>query len=232
MPATRKGMNISRKRGGVKRENPCDAEIVNLAKATGSTTVVIRDDLSRYRQNMEIVQIPPRNFSSHITWIRESVVYTSYATSSTSYAEQNFQFNLSSLPNVSSIVAMFDQYCIYAVTVTITNAQSSPSEITMLSAIDFDSVANVGPSGIVNFGSYNMSLLTQSTSLVRMVKPCIAVAAYSGTFTSYTTNRSWLDSNSTGVLHYGVRTIALQTSSGSVPFTVSHDYVIGLRNTH
>jgi hypothetical protein len=209
-----------------------DDEIVNLAKATGSTTVVIRDDKSRNNQNMELIQRPPRFFSSHITWIRESVVYTSYSTSSSTFSETNFQFNLSALPNVSSIVSMFDQYCIYAVTVTIVNSQSSPSEITALSAIDYDSTANIGPSGIVNFGSYNMSLLTQSTSLVRMVKPCIAVAAYSGTFTSYTTSRSWLDSNSTGVIHYGVRLITLQTSSGSVPFTVSHDYVVGLRNTH
>jgi len=219
---------------GKKGPNAVDSNMVNMARSTGSNTEVIRNDLTERRQNFNLIQTPPKNFLSQIHWVRQSVLQPStYSTSTTIVSENNFAFALNSLANVSSFTTIFDQYCIYAVTMTVSygNTNSSGQPITMYSAIDYDNTTNVGLSGISAFGTVNQCSITPVTSLVRMVKPCVATAAYTGSFGGFSTTRLWLDCNSTTVQHYGIRTIAAITPV-VLTFSIEFSLIVGFRNSH
>jgi len=219
---------------GKGRVNAVDVGLVNMAKSTGSNTEVISNDLTSRRQNFNLVQTPPKNFLSQIHWVRQSVVQPStYSTSTTIVSENNFAFALNSITNVSSFTTVFDQYCIYAVTMTISygNSNSSGQPITIYSAIDYDNTSNIGLSGISAFGDCNQCSVTPVTSLVRMVKPAVALAAYTGSFGGFSTSRLWLDCNSTTIQHYGIRTIAAITPV-VLTFSIEFSLIIGFRNSH
>jgi len=230
MSGVRRGKKGNR---GRKSVNPVDANLVQMARATGSNTNVVRDDLTERRQNFNLVQTPPKNFMSQIHWVRQSVLQPSaYSTSATLVNEVNFGFILNAIQNVSAYTTVFDQYCIYSATVTFTYGQSAQQlPIQMFTAIDYDNVANTGLSGISAFSSCNESIIVPGSSLVRFVKPCVALSAYTGAFTGFTTGRTWIDCNSTTVVHYGIRSVAAPTTS-IVTYSVDYSLVIGFRNAH
>jgi len=223
------------KRAGAKSGNSVDRLMTGLARATGSTTTVIPADMNQRRQNFNLVQSPPKNFMTMIYWVRESVAAPiSLASTTTVVSENNFSFTLNSLSNVSSLTTVFDQYCIYSVTVTFTYGSINTgflAPLDLYTAIDYDNTTNIGLSGIQNFASYNESIIVPGTSLVRTVKPCVALAAYTGAFTGYTTGRVWIDCNSTTVNHYGLRTI-IGIAGSALALSVSTSYIVGFRNTH
>jgi len=130
----------------------------------------------------------------------------------------------------------FDQFCIYEVTATISLASSATSYTTpvqVVTAIDYDNVNTLGAySELYSFGTCQQSMITQGTSLVRTLKPCVAPVLFGGTLSSATgISRSWVDSaaNST-VQHYGFRLIIKPTAS-SVPVEVAFTALFGFRNS-
>jgi hypothetical protein len=211
-----------------------DMSIINSSKATGSTTTVVMSDVLNRRQNFNLVETPPKQIGNQIYWFKESVT-GSFQTSTSTYSENNFQFQLSSLQGVSSITAMFDQYAFYAISTSfmIDSIQSSGGNaiVTMLTALDYDNISNIGPSGIVQYSSYAESCLSPSVSLIRLVRPCVAPALYSGSaFSNFGTARLWCNSSSNNTVHYGLRAIALQTAA-TVTVRWNQQWVIGCRNT-
>jgi hypothetical protein len=227
--------NNNQRKSQKNNSSKVDALLSNLARATGSTTEVIRADLIARRQNFNLVQSPPLNFMKSIHWVRQSVVNPNLiATTTTIVNEMNFAFTIATLTNISSYTSIFDQYCIYSVTATITYGTSNTGilqPVTLYTAIDYDNVTNTGVTGIQQFDSFNETIITPTSSLVRTIKPCVALAAYTGAFTGYTTSRLWIDCNSTTVQHFGLRTI-LAISSNTLALNVDFSYVIGFRNTH
>jgi len=171
-------------------------------------------------------------------WIRQSTVQRAAFSSSVSIvSENNFAFTCNSLAQFSSLAAIFDQYCIYSITVTFNWSDSNSAtfaapnaRIVLYSALDYDNAANIGVSGIQSLSTFNESIVTPNNSLTRMVKPCVAVATYTGSFGGFATERIWLNSSSGGVLHYGIRYIFDIT-----PIIVNLDavttFVVGWRNT-
>jgi len=222
-----KRMNRSKKQKGSK---PVDRELINSIKATGSTTSTVASDLIDRRQNMNLVQTPPKQIGNQIYWIKEIVTNT-FATSTTTWVENNVAFTLSGLNDYTSLVAVFDQYCIYSIAASfhVDGNSSTGVSASLLTALDFDNVSNLGPTGIVGFSNCSETLIGPSTSLVRYLKPCIALAAYTGTFTGYATQRSWLNCTSATVNHYGLRCIALQCAA-TFNIRVSYEYTVGFRN--
>jgi hypothetical protein len=171
-------------------------------------------------------------------WVRQSVVNSSaFSTSLTVVSENNFQFMLTDLNSITNYTSVFDQYCIYSVSATFTFAGLNPNSgaytqsVPFFSAIDYDNVTNTGLAGLDQFSTFNESQITPSSSVVRYVKPCVALAAYTGTFNGFTTTRLWLDCNSTSVAHYGLRTICGPTSV-VINITAAFSYVLGFRNAH
>lgn len=222
----------NKRRGSAK--NAADSIAINLARASGANTELVRSDLSSRRQNFNLVQSPPRNFLTNIYWTRQTIVQpVAFSTSTSVVAENNFAFTLSALDNASTYTAVFDQYCIYSVTATFAIASTTTSvlPVTLYSAIDYDNVANIGLPALSAFSTFNEAVLVPQISSVRMIKPCVALAAYNGAFTGYTTTRSWLDANSPTIQHYGLRTICAINNT-STPISAEFSLIVGFRNSH
>jgi len=229
-----KGKRSGKGRGKV--GNSVDGMLVNAARASGSgNTEILAMDLRVRRQNMNLVQTPPKNFMSDIYWVRASIAQdNAYVTNTSTNNEVGFTFTLSAVDNGSTYAAVFDQYCIYGVTVDLSFGSNNTANgnIDCHTAIDYDNVAAIGLPAMTAFNSYNHAVLNASGSnVVRFVKPCIATSAYNGAFTGFTTTRSWIDANSPSVLHYGLRVI-LGSSGAALSVTATFSYVIGFRNAH
>lgn len=151
-------------------------------------------------------------------------------------------FSLSDLPSSSDFTSLFDQYRIAQVTLkfvpTAQNFGQSTTATdfpTVLTVIDLDdSVAAANPDGLRQYGT--CLSVGNGTYFERVLTPRFAVAAYSGAFTSYAQSNphQWIDCNSPGVIHYGVKwaTTPITTTSGSyVLYNVEATYVIQCRST-
>jgi len=204
-------------------------------KLTGpANTSTVPLDLINRPQNFNIVQRPPKQIGNQIYWFKERYE-SSMSTSTSTYAESNWEFSLSLLNSASAVAGLFDQYCIYAVAVnfSIDTGTSNPQLciVDLLTAVDYDSVASIGPSGIQQYNTNSAAQLTTSTSHTRVCEPCVATALYNGAFSAYGIARLWIDSQSTSVQHYGIRSIALQ-SPNVIKIRVSMEYVVGCRNKY
>jgi hypothetical protein len=205
----------------------------DYASLTGSTTVRIPEDYRQRRQNFNIVQRPPKNWQTQIHWVRLSYDLT-FFTSTSVAVENNYYFIISNFENYSSVLAAFDQYCIYEVSMGISfqsSANSYTTVVSLASAVDYDNTTNIGLTGIQAYSSYNMTAISQGTSLVREVKPAIATVLNNtgSVFSGNGIGRAWIDSAYTNVPHYGLRTVA-KASQNSQVLEVSFSALIGLRN--
>jgi len=207
-----------------------DREIINSIKATGSTTTTVATDMIDRRQNMNLVQKPPKSIGNQIYWIKEIVTGTTSMSTST-YVETNYAFSLNNLADYSNLTSVFDQFCIYSVATSFSVDGNSPTgvSVSLLSAIDYDNVAPIGPTGILGFSNSTETLIGPSSSLVRYVRPCIALAAYQGSFSGYATQRSWVNCSTPSVAHFGLRTVALQVSA-TFNLRYASEYIVGFRN--
>jgi len=208
-----------------------DRIIINDIKATGSVnSTTVPSDLIDRRQNMNLVQTPPRQIGNQIYWIKELVTST-FTTSTSTYSENNYAFALNQLTDYTSLAGVFDQYCIYSVAASFSVDGNSPTGVstTLLTALDYDNISNIGPSGIIGYSNCSETLIGPSTSLVRFVKPCLALGSYTGTFTGYAVQRSWVNCSSSSVYHYGIRSISLQTNA-AFNVRVVQEFVVGFRN--
>lgn len=138
----------------------------------------------------------------------DSAVLTSSVTVPTFGA---FLFTIGDLPQISSFSSVFDQYRIAMVTLSFKpNSNSNISSIAdfglLHTVVDYDD-ANV-LSSIAAATDYTNVIVTDGYKVqTRTFVPHIAVAAYSGTFTSYQNETApWIDMASTAVQHYGVKT--------------------------
>jgi len=225
-----RSMRRGRAGGRGKKSSGADRVIVNSIKATGSGTTTVATDLVDRRQNMNLVQTPPKQIGNQIYWIKE-IVTSTVGTSTTTFVENNSVFTLSSLADASTLAGVFDQYCIYSVAQSYHVDGNSPTGVmcSVLTALDYDNASAIGPTGIVSYSNCTETMLSPTSSLVRYIKPCIAVAAFSSAFTSFATQRCWLNCSSPGVQHFCIRAILLQTNA-AFNVRISSEYVVGFRN--
>jgi hypothetical protein len=117
------------------------------------------------------------------------------------------------LNNFNVSTGFYDQYKIEAVRFTITpqnNAiglftTSTTSMVPIYCVIDYDDVAGLTNAALA--AAYSTCVvINPGESCERIFKPHMAVAAYSGAFTSYAnTAPMWIDAASNTVQHYGVK---------------------------
>jgi len=229
-----------RRRGKGKKGNKGGNSVVELmvnSAKSSTNTEIIKADIRVRRQNMNIIQTPPKNYLSQIYWVRSSIAQpNAYVTSTSTPTEVGLTFTLSSIDNGSTYAAVFDQYCIYGVTVDFSygsaNTGTGPQNVDFHSCIDYDNVAAIGLNAMTAFESYNHSVITpQGGAIVRFLFPCVATAAYNGAFTGFTTTRAWIDANSPSVIHYGLRTLFSATGV-AVTLSATFSYILGFRNAH
>lgn len=147
----------------------------------------------------------------------------------------SYNFALSYLTSYSEFTALFDQYRIERIettffpTVTEIGAASTWVNSYLLTAIDYDD-ANT-------YSSVNDALQVATASITPITKqvtrtfvPRVALAAYSGTFTSYAQAppMQWIDCASPGVQHYGLKT-AIPLTGLQQSWRVMHRYHLAFR---
>lgn len=136
--------------------------------------------------------------------------HTSIASQATAATATSLVFTLAS----SSIGSgQWDQYKLLAVRITISPDQnavglftnSTTSYTPLYCVIDYDDSSNLTSVGAAEAYS-NCIVLGAGESCERTFRPRMAVAAYSGTFASFSNMADqWIDSASSGVQHYGIK---------------------------
>lgn len=151
----------------------------------------------------------PHNFVDSL----QNLAYFTTSTVSNTFAGTFFA--LSSMNDASEYAAVFDQYRIMAVEITLMPSTLTVSGLTghILCAIDYDDVATTTPALMAQKSTVVISNLQDT--VVRSFTPKIALAAYSGAFTSYSVApaHTWINTASTTVQHYGLKITANPTTT-------------------
>jgi len=122
-------------------------------------------------------------------------------------------FTASQLDQVTTFTALFDQYRVNWIELWVEPLQTTNVVTNLASVIDYDDATNLTtyPSAL-DYNNVVVAPLTNGHH--RVFTPHVAVAMYSGAFTSFGNEISpWIDAASTGVQHYGVK-LAAETSTG------------------
>lgn len=202
----------------------------------------VLEDLGRRPINSHITQTPPRVISNQIHWF-SFTANAALSVSGSSDTERNDQFNLNGTQAASSIAALFDQYCIYSVTVSYVAAPTEFNTIStspgtyytslgrLTTAIDYDSVGNLGSEGAVQqYASSNTTNLELGQAVQRFVKPCVDSSLYVSSVSSgYAPSRLWLDAGTNNIPHYGVRAY-FSGSNAAFQCNIIYNFVVGARN--
>lgn len=178
----------------------------NLARGTqdGRTWAVQTEGLPR-------APVPTGNHS--ITVVKNCDAGTVLTTSSTVVSVGSLAFTLDMVSDYASYTAIFDQYRVDDLEVWITPTEDTKSDYInygksrYASVIDRDDSTNLAAlSDALEYD--NAVCSTVNVGHYRHFKPRIALAAYSGAFTSYANfDPTWIDCGSATVKHYGVKLV-------------------------
>jgi hypothetical protein len=146
-------------------------------------------------------------------------------------------FTFANSVNDSSYAAVFDQYRIVAAEVIPTPRITEANQVSpypagyLYTVLDYDdATALTSPSAAQDYSSCIITPVTEAVR--RCVKPRIAMAAYSGAFTSFANVADqWIDAASTGVIHYGIKCIMdVGTASALVTYDLEQVVVVQFRS--
>lgn len=157
-----------------------------------------------------------------------------FASSTTVPVAAGYSFALSSLDNVTALSSIFDQYRVALIEYTVmpriqTIDQTGTIPGQIVTVVDLDDAAT--PSTFNGLLDYQGAVVSQGNKMHKHTfVPCVAVAAYSGVFTSFANESApWIDIASTGVLHYGLKMAS--TISGFVAtYDIKARVMVELRN--
>jgi len=146
-----------------------------------------------------------------------------------------YNYALQYLTSYSEFTALFDQYRIVRVettfmpTITEISALGAFVNSYLLTAIDYDD-ANTYATVNDALQVATASITPVTKSVTRGFTPRVALAAYSGAFTSYAQAPpgQWLDCASPGVQHYGLKT-AIPLTGSALTWRVMHRYYLEFR---
>jgi len=155
----------------------------------------------------------PKNIRSQIFWDVVKI-RTTFSTSASAIVESNYSFSLSSSPQASSYIALFDQWCIPQASVSFFSTEApggtaAPAELH--TAIDFDNVSPIN--SIASIDVYDNS---QVVNLIfgrvhtRTVRPCVKGTVAQNVQGSIT--RPWLDCAQPSIPWYGIRSVLAQNN--------------------
>jgi hypothetical protein len=163
-----------------------------------------------------------RTLINNVTTVIQTAPQLTTFTSSAASAQFSFiSFYFGLMDNVAAWAACFDQYRVPMIQVTFRpratfESANTANTGTFITVVDVDdSTALTTIAGAMDYATaiVGRGLDEQTRTFV----PHAALAAYSGTFTSYANVASpWIDCASTGVLHYGVKTAWSTTDSAYI----------------
>jgi hypothetical protein len=239
MPSRRKSKSgaSSRGRASTRGSRSIDTEIVKSSVVVGvAENVFPPADLEAPIPNWDLVQRPP-SLRNNITWV-QGKLQNIVTVSNSVPTETNIQFRLSDLVDLVGLAGFFDQYCIYAATVSVhPSFEGAGSTLytfgSIVTAIDYDNVGALGSfDAVASYQSSHIFEMSPGQAVQRFIKPCVAPALYAagGTFSGYGVKRLWVDSAVTTVPHYGFRSIAISNTVSGLSLTFDVDLVLGFRN--
>lgn len=216
-----------------------DHELVRSSRTAGSAvTNFPAEDMLRSAPNMLLTQTPPKNIRGQIHWVQAQYVRVN-SLSSSANSEINYSFALSDIANVVGFTGFFDQYCIYAVVITVqcndVGVSASTETGRGYTAIDYDNVNNIGSEAAIQaYGTCVTWIPGGGSVQQRLIKPCVAPAYYNtgAVFTGFGVGRCWIDSASPSVPHYGYRSYYAANTVGGINLDHVITYVIGFRNNN
>lgn len=218
------------KRSGGKRSNQ------NVSRGMPNQTrdpsmIMGLNDMADYRRSSSVPVNIPKTFNGNLHWFkRQTSAVINSNTSTESVA--NFTFTLASLPDFADFTALFDQYCIVRVDLkfmpqtTENNSTADPGNL--YTVIDHDDSAGLSSAQANEYESLVVTNCTKGQ--IRTVYPRVALAAYSGVFTSFANQRAWIDVASTGVIHYGLKTVQSVSTTNVYKYTVEIVYYLAFRD--
>jgi hypothetical protein len=185
------------------------------------------------------VRIPRVSSNYTVRQIRNSVVITQQAAGVGTAA--SYTFALADLDNATTFQTLFDQYRIDAIMVSIkpqnnaiglfTTASITLSDLYVV--LDYDNATNLTSSATAREYD-NCMTLAPTESGMRVFQPRMAVAAYSGAFTSFANLQDqWIDSAYPNVIHYGVKAYLPGGAAGQTSLQVWElifDYYVSFRS--
>jgi len=230
-----------RKRKGSKNKRQVpeiDRQIIHSGRTMGAAdTNFPSEDLLRSAPSMTLSQTPPKNIRGQIHWIQYQSQRTQTLSASAT-TEVNYSFSLSEVSSISGLTAFFDQYCIYAISITVQCNDVGVSATTetgrAYTAIDYDNINALGSEAAIQAFGTCVQFVPGRGSVQRFFKPCVAPAVYNtgGTFTGYGVSRSWLDCASAAIPHYGYRSFYAANSVSGLNIDHAITYVVGFRNNN
>jgi len=170
-----------------------------------------------------------RNFTTQ----QAGVFASAFATSTSTPTFGAIAFNLQNVNQYSALQLIFDQYRLSDIEVwlvpQVSEAVSSASG-TLYSVIDLDD--SVALTSVSQFGDYSNAVFTPvKTGHYRHFQPHVAIAAYSGAFSSFANVPSpWIDTSSSTVQHFGIKYGSSITTVLSVAFDIYYRFKLEFRN--
>jgi len=167
--------------------------------------------------------IPQRNIQPTLEAVLsgENPNFLTTSTLAATFAAKGFA--LSDFDQSSEYTGLFDQYRINRLEVWIIPVAAQGTTVFggSFSAIDLDDAST--PSATATVKAKQGSLLSSGgASHYHSWRPHVAIAAYSGAFTSFANmTESWIDSGSPGVQHYGLK---FASDSTPVAYTFNLTY--------
>jgi len=182
-------------------------------------TVPVLNKILQTLEQQQTSQVPERPDvairskpkSERIYSFTQAYVGPNITTSSTIETDGAFTFSLSQLPNATSFAALFDRYRIRQARVTF-NPNAVEGTLTsgvtagpIYTVLDYDDPTPITIANLVNYD--NLKTAPAGAFFERTLTPRVALAAYSGVFTSFAQGNpnQWIDVASPSVQYYGIK---------------------------
>jgi hypothetical protein len=213
----------------------------NANTGAGMFPSTLGDNPSAFRADVTTISCRiPRCTDIYVT--RQVTGPTNIVATPTSVVNQTTYFQLSNLDNAAAFENVFDQYRIDAIRMTckpqnnavglVTN--STTALVPLYCVIDYDNSSNLTTAAVAREYA-NCIVLEPGESFVRVFQPRVAVAAYSGSFSSFeNVSPPWIDCASPSVQHYGVKILIPGTTASQTllqSWDVTYEYYISFKST-
>jgi len=182
----------------------------NSRRGTTPAVSVLRDVRQNIR-DQSIRPVPSLPDVMPMKFRRDQVVnitlgwdVTNLTSSLSTVTAGGFYCALSALAGYADWAACFDAYKIVQIRMYFQPNSTLVSGVPIQTAIDYDDYAAPGAGALEQYESFQTVPFGQYFE--RTFNPRIAIAAYSGAFTSFANQRAgWLDMASPNVQHYGIK---------------------------
>jgi hypothetical protein len=191
--------------------------IASNTSSGSALRVRVADDVTRKSLSPLLDRLlMPKNFQTQIHWFQTTYVQNT-SLANNAITEVNLTFSLNQTAISAAIVALYDQYAIFAayVRVNVNTSGPSPTSAPMYAtALDYDNVTALGSLPVLQ--GYSTSAVTNiSDTQERYIEPCNAPALWGGgAFNNYGQARMWVDCANNQTPHYGFRSIIAALGAG------------------